>query len=172
MLIFLFLFIKRSINIRFSHVSSTKVDIIGINNVVGSDKLIFFEDSTGDLAKGLLLVQTRKKERNSPVNIMTLMSNVCGLSLFISWGAGVLMGAGDVLAQLAVERCPLHKYDPIRSSRYLILGTLGLVSENVHVLHSPVASGTNFYSKKSLFFPSEIWPQKLMYFIFFTDHVC
>ena len=85
------------------------------------------------------------------------MFAICSL---ISWGAGVLMGAGDVLAQLAVERCPLHKYDPVRSSRYLILGTLGLVSENfrIHVLRSPVASGDNFYLKKSLFFSREIWP--------------
>ena len=58
------------------------------------------------------------------------------------------MGAGDVLAQLAVERCPLHKYDPVRSSRYLILGTLGLVSKNVNILNSPVVSGGNFCSKK------------------------
>lgn len=43
---------------------------------------------------------------------------------------GVLMGAGDVIAQLAVERCPLNKYDPIRSSRYLIFGTIGLVSNS------------------------------------------
>ena len=63
------------------------------------------------------------------------------------------MGAGDVLAQLAVERCPLHKYDPVRSSRYLILGTLGLVSENCHMnCTDQSVSDSNFYSEKTLCF--------------------